>query len=126
LALESADALVTGEGRFDAQSLAGKVVGTVVERAKRHGVTPFIIAGLQIAVPQAMIGAIVGEFVGSNGDPPSIGYLVLRSARSADTALTFAAVGAAAVLAGALYGAVRAAEALALGPYHPSQRGPRR
>jgi len=28
--------------------------------------TPFIIAGLQIAVPQAMIGAIVGEFSSSN------------------------------------------------------------
>ena len=87
---------------------------------------PAAFAGLRTAAGLSVIGAIVGEFVGSNGDPPSIGYLVLRSARSADTALTFAAVGAAAVLAGALYGAVRAAEALALGPYHPSQRGPRR
>jgi glycerate kinase len=64
LALESADALVTGEGRFDAQSLAGKVVGTVVERAKRHGVTPFIIAG-QVTLKSDLWTASLTELSGS-------------------------------------------------------------
>ena len=64
LALESADALVTGEGRFDAQSLAGKVVGTVVERANRHGVTPFIIAG-QVTLKSDLWTASLTELSGS-------------------------------------------------------------
>lgn len=87
---------------------------------------PAAFAGLRTAAGLSVIGAIVGEFVGSNGDPPSIGYLVLRSARSADTALTFAAVASAAVLAGLIYGLVRVAEAAVLGPYHPSLRPRRR
>lgn len=86
---------------------------------------PAVFAGLRTAAGLSVIGAIVGEFVGSNGEPPSLGYLVLRSARSADTALTFAAVIAAACLAGVVYWAARAAEARLIGPWHPGQGGGR-
>lgn len=85
--------------------------------------SPALFAGLRTAAGLSVIGAIVGEFVGSNGEPPSLGYLVLRSARSADTALTFAAVFAAAGLAGLVYWAARAAEARWLGPWHPGRGG---
>ena len=44
-ALEGADLVITGEGRFDATSLAGKVVGGVVERASVAGVPVAIVAG---------------------------------------------------------------------------------
>ncbi|MCX6495337.1 MAG: glycerate kinase [Actinobacteria bacterium] len=63
-ALESADALVTGEGRFDAQSMAGKVVGTLVERANHHGVTPFIIAG-QVTLKSDLWATSLTELSGS-------------------------------------------------------------
>jgi glycerate kinase len=63
-ALESADALVTGEGRFDAQSLAGKVVGNLIERAQRHGATPFIIAG-QVTLKSDLWTASLTELSGS-------------------------------------------------------------
>ena len=44
-ALEGADLVITGEGRFDATSRAGKVVGGVLERASVAGVAVTIVAG---------------------------------------------------------------------------------
>lgn len=51
--------------------------------------TPFIIAGLQIAVPQAMIGAIVGEFISSNR---GAGHLINRASGWLDTPGLFAGI----------------------------------
>lgn len=45
LAIADADALLTGEGRFDDQSLTGKVVGQLLERAATSGVEAGVIAG---------------------------------------------------------------------------------
>ncbi len=44
-ALEGADLVITGEGRFDATSRAGKVVGGVAERASAAGVPLAIVSG---------------------------------------------------------------------------------
>ncbi|MFE0463750.1 glycerate kinase [Kitasatospora sp. NPDC058965] len=44
-ALAGADLVVTGEGRFDATSLQGKVVGEVLGRAERAGAAARIVAG---------------------------------------------------------------------------------
>ncbi len=44
-ALDGADLVITGEGRFDATSLRGKVVGAVAERAGAAGVDLAIVAG---------------------------------------------------------------------------------
>ena len=43
--LEAADVVVTGEGRFDASSLRGKLVGSVLERAAGGGVTAVVLCG---------------------------------------------------------------------------------
>ncbi len=51
--------------------------------------TPFIIAALQITVPQAMIGAIVGEFISSNR---GVGHLINRAAGWLDTPGLFAGI----------------------------------
>jgi NitT/TauT family transport system permease protein len=51
--------------------------------------TPFIIAALQISVPQAMIGAIVGEFISSNR---GVGHLISREAGLLDTPGLFAGI----------------------------------
>ncbi|MDR7417331.1 MAG: ABC transporter permease [Armatimonadota bacterium] len=53
--------------------------------------TPFIIAALQITVPQAMIGAIVGEFISSNR---GVGHLISRAAGFLDTPGLFAGIAA--------------------------------
>jgi glycerate kinase len=44
-ALAGADLVVTGEGQFDAQSLRGKVVGALVERARTARVPVTVVAG---------------------------------------------------------------------------------
>ncbi len=75
---------------------------------------PHLFAGYRTAVGLSVIGAIVGEFVASNGLPVSLGYVVLSSARSAQTGQTFGAVVASTLLALLLFGLVRGLEALAL------------
>jgi NitT/TauT family transport system permease protein len=64
---------------------------------------PQIFAGARIAVTFAVIGAVVGEFVGSDA---GLGYLVILGARTLDTPLLTGAVIALAVLGILLYGAV--------------------
>jgi glycerate kinase len=44
-ALERADAVITGEGRYDRQSDQGKVVSVVSDLARRHGVPALLVAG---------------------------------------------------------------------------------
>jgi glycerate 2-kinase len=44
-AVAGADVVVTGEGRLDRTSMAGKVVGHVVELARAHGVTAAAVVG---------------------------------------------------------------------------------
>jgi NitT/TauT family transport system permease protein len=54
-------------------------------------------------MPPAVIGAIVGEFVGSQR---GLGYLILESNAQARTDLLFAALVAISLLAGLLYWAI--------------------
>lgn len=79
---------------------------------------PALFSGVRSAAGLAVIGAIVGEFVGSNGVPPTLGQLVVYGARAARLDLSFAAVACAAGLALALHGAVRLAEARAVGRWY--------
>jgi len=79
---------------------------------------PYLFSGLRTAVGLSVIGAIVGEFVGSNGLPPSLGFVVLKSARAADTPLTFAAIFAATSLALILFSLTRLAERRMIGRWH--------
>jgi len=43
--MSSCDVVITGEGRFDRQSLMGKVVGSLAEKAAAHGLPLFVIPG---------------------------------------------------------------------------------
>jgi len=79
---------------------------------------PALFSGLRSAAGLAVIGAIVGEFVGSNGFPPTLGYLVVYAARSARPDLCFAAIVGAAVLALSLHVVVRWAERRAIGRWY--------
>ena len=45
-AVGAADAVVTGEGKLDAESFNGKVVGGVLELAGTHGVPALVVAGV--------------------------------------------------------------------------------
>ena len=67
---------------------------------------PSILDGCKSALPLAVIGAIVGEFVGSEH---GLGHLILEANANARTDLLFAALIAVSVLAGVLYLAVELA-----------------
>ncbi len=67
---------------------------------------PSIADGCKTAMPLAVIGAIVGEFVGSQN---GLGNLILAATAQARTDLLFAALIAVSILAGLLYGLVELA-----------------
>ena len=56
-AVAAADVLLTGEGRFDATSLTGKLVGQLIGIAGEHGVRVGVIAGQLAAAPVARNGS---------------------------------------------------------------------
>ena len=53
------------------------------------GTVPYLMTGLRLAVPEALIGAVVGEFISANR---GLGYLVTSAASQFNTAGTMAAI----------------------------------
>jgi NitT/TauT family transport system permease protein len=53
------------------------------------GTVPYLMTGLRLAVPEALIGAVVGEFISANR---GLGYLVTSAAAQFNTAGTMAAI----------------------------------
>lgn len=54
--LAGCDAVVTGEGSFDAQSLLGKGTGVVIEHARRLGRPAYVVAGISDVADPAEVG----------------------------------------------------------------------
>jgi NitT/TauT family transport system permease protein len=73
---------------------------------------PVFLGGLRIGATLAVIGAIVGEFVGSDR---GLGFLINRARGQFDTALVFVALLALVAMALSLYGAVLLLEMRLLG-----------
>jgi NitT/TauT family transport system permease protein len=77
---------------------------------------PHFFTGLKIAVPGAMIGAVVGEFVTAQS---GLGYLVLQFSQYLDTTRTLAAIGVVTLWSGLLYRVVVALESVLLRRFAP-------
>jgi len=75
------------------------------------GALPIWLAGLKVGATLAVIGAVVGEFVGSDR---GLGFLINFGRGQYDTALVFVAVTALVVIALALYGLVSLLERVLL------------
>lgn len=90
--------------------------GRIVTLRKLHlpWALPFILTGLRIASGLAVIGAIVGEFVGGGG----LGVVVLEAMRQQRTDLVFAAIGYASLLGLFLFGLVSVLSHMALRRWH--------
>jgi NitT/TauT family transport system permease protein len=73
---------------------------TAFLRLRIPAALPSIMDGCKTAMPLAVIGAIVGEFVGAES---GLGHLILAANANARTDLLFAALIAVSVLAGILY-----------------------
>ncbi|HLB47620.1 MAG TPA: ABC transporter permease [Anaerolineales bacterium] len=72
---------------------------------------PMVLGGLKIGATLSVIGAVVGEFVGSNS---GLGFLITAARGQFDTSLVFVAVIALVVIAMGMYGAVALLEKLLL------------
>jgi len=79
---------------------------------------PFVISGAKVAITLAVIGAVIGEFVGSS---EGLGNLLLVANSQVNTALAFAALFGLGVLGIGLYAAVAGVE-LALKPWFGEAR----
>ena len=75
---------------------------------------PSIFAGLKISITFAVVGAVVGEFVGGQG---GLGYLLLIANGNMDTALLFGGIVALTVLGVVLFLLIGVAERLVLPPH---------
>jgi NitT/TauT family transport system permease protein len=73
---------------------------TMFRRLQVPAAMPNFMDGCKVAMPLAVIGAIVGEFVGSNN---GLGNVILLATGSSQTALTFAALLAVTLLSLALF-----------------------
>jgi NitT/TauT family transport system permease protein len=51
--------------------------------------TPFLILGLRVSIPEAMTGAVIGEFISAN---KGLGYLVYSASNELNTAVSLAAL----------------------------------
>jgi NitT/TauT family transport system permease protein len=76
---------------------------------------PYVVTGSKVAVTLAVIGAVIGEFIGSS---EGLGYLLLSATSQINTPLAFAALFALALLGILAYLLVVAAEWL-LSPWLP-------
>jgi len=70
-----------------------RVVGSnrmqVITKIKVPSAFPFVMTGIRVGLPNALIGAIVAEFISSN---VGVGYLIVRASMLFDTARLFAGV----------------------------------
>jgi ABC-type nitrate/sulfonate/bicarbonate transport system permease component len=82
---------------------------------------PFLFSGLRVAVAVSVIGAVIGEWMGSS---QGLGYLMIRSKPQFLTERVFAAIVVLSVMGVALFALVGVVEKLALPWWHnePRQR----
>ena len=79
---------------------------------------PFFFSGLKVSITLAVIGAVIGEFVGSN---KGLGYLILTGTAELKTAFVFACMFLLSVIGIGLFVAVAAVERFLI-PWHASHR----
>jgi NitT/TauT family transport system permease protein len=79
---------------------------------------PSIFGGLKVASTLAVVGALTGEFIGSD---KGLGYILLQASGNLNTTLLFATLVLLSVLAMLFFYAVEALERVAI-PWHVSQR----
>jgi ABC-type nitrate/sulfonate/bicarbonate transport system permease component len=80
---------------------------------------PFLFSGLRVAMAVSVIGAIIGEWVGSS---QGLGYLMIRSKPQFLTERVFAAIVLLSVMGMALFVLVGVVEKLAIPWWHNEQR----
>jgi NitT/TauT family transport system permease protein len=80
---------------------------------------PYLFSGMKVAMTLAVIGAVVGEFIGSD---KGLGYLILTASSNMNTALVFAVVTVLSILGILAYYAVVLCERLLCPWYQPTNQ----
>jgi NitT/TauT family transport system permease protein len=85
---------ITGLGEIEADvidlsRLAGGTGWRIFRKVRLMNALPYLSDALKVAFPLALVGSIVGEFIGGNN---GIGYLILSGQFNLDTALVFASL----------------------------------
>lgn len=100
--------------RLELFRMLGATRAQTLWRLKLPQGAPAILAGLRVAVVLALVGAVVGEFIGANR---GLGALVIASQGTMDTALMFAVLVLIAVLGMLAYEATLLVERWLLLPF---------
>ncbi len=103
---------------IDLSTLAGGTPWRVFLEVRLMNALPFITDALKVAFPLALVGSIVGEFIGGND---GIGHLILSGQFNLDTPLVFAALLSITIFTTAGIGAIALFERAAL-TWRPSRR----
>jgi NitT/TauT family transport system permease protein len=82
---------------------------------------PYLFSGMKVAMTLSVIGAVVGEFIGSD---KGLGYLILTASSNMNTALVFAVIAVLSVLGILAYYAVVMFERLLCPWYQPASHEP--
>ncbi|WP_170984358.1 ABC transporter permease [Rhodoligotrophos defluvii] len=114
---------LTGLGEIDADvidlsTLSGGTRWRIFMKVRLMNAIPYITDALKVAFPLALVGSIVGEFIGGND---GIGHLILSGQFNLDTPLVFAALFSITAFTMLGIGAVSLFERLVL-TWRPSQR----
>lgn len=114
---------VTGLGEIetDILDLARLANGTelrIFKKVRLMNAVPYIIDAVKVALPLALVGSIVGEFIGGNR---GIGYLILSAQFNLDTPLVFACLLSITLFTTAAIGVVVLLERILL-KWRPSRR----
>ena len=96
----------------------GATKGQIFRNFRLPTSLPYLFSGLKVAATMAVVGAVVGEFVGADR---GLGYLLLVSNSNLQTALTFAVIVALTLQGLIMYYAVEILEKFLI-PWHVSRR----
>jgi NitT/TauT family transport system permease protein len=103
---------------LDLSVLAGGTPWRIFLKVRLMNAVPYITDALKVAFPLALVGSIVGEFIGGN---EGIGHLILLGQFDLDTPLVFAALASITALTTLGIGAIALFEGVVL-KWRPSQR----
>ncbi len=103
---------------IDLSTLAGGTAWRIFVKVWLMNAVPYITDALKVAFPLALVGSIVGEFIGGND---GIGHLILSGQFDLDTPLVFAALLSITIFTTLGIGAITLFEHLAL-KWRPSRR----
>jgi NitT/TauT family transport system permease protein len=111
--------LATDPALEDLFRLYGATPAATLWKLRLPGALPNILVGFRIAGGLAVIGAIVGEFIGGNG---SLGDVITSALTQQRNGKVFAAVLLASLLGLAIFGLINFLSKLALRHWHASER----